>query len=1240
MKKSLVSFAGILASLFLSGSSLLAQVQQHVWYLPEQQARFTSATPVVSTPPFSPSGYLESNGVHDAAGNMIMKVVEGVVYNRYNGVIGYLQNYNNRGYTPELAIIPVKGELCSYYIVYSDYTPPMLCCVEGTEPCCFTGSDLRYSKVDLAANSGQGAFVSNGNVLSATTGGSWEGFAVSRADGSGNRRIFHIRMENPLIVKKYLVTGTGIAYENQFSVSLGSGVSAGLEGGETELSHDGTKLAISNGYNGKVYMIHLNATTGALNTAMGTGGLTTFTMPSGGAAYGLEFTPDNTRLFVSDNYGTGIRYITLSSGTISAPVTGTVNWGHSFLELAYDAGTGYRIGVLQGDKLGLVSSLSGTPAFTNTGLTLYGGNDWYRSIKRLPKQIDGEDYIARFSGSTGTAACCAFNSGIDVLTYNVTSTQTWSGTNPINSGTVLTVGKELRVKTGAYLTLTNLTVHFLDQARLVVEPGARLTLNNTTLTSVNCGTMWKGVEVQGNFSVAQTAANQGYLYANTGSVISNAIDGVRLCGTLSDGSVDWAKTGGVVRGTGATFRNNRRDVEFLAYSFTNTSSFSDCTFIIDGPLNNGQIPYARVSMNAVNGVSFQGCDFKNTTIGLYAANQRGYGIHTIDAKFRVSFRCNVLVPLGSPCPSRDRCRFEGFVYGINSSSSSTTYTTDVRYSDFVNNQYGIYFTGLSMPVAVENNFTVPDPAPYGGFIPVSAGLYLDQCTGYQVENNVFTYIGLSGAGFVFGAWVNNSNNGGASPDVNQVYNNTFNGLIAAAASTGTNVQLSGGNAVSNTGLTFKCNKFNGTTAVDLYIAGAVSPFQGTCLVAPAGSPHSPANNLFSVPASPWDISNTAGTGFQLDYRYSPSTSFQTAPRSGLYDITNTTVTACTSLPDYSAASCPVTVFDGYSIEREVSQRPGNTHTEQAAQKQKQIENGSREKLLPLVYAAEAAQLEGVLRPYAPYLSDEVLVAVIQRAPVVSPETVVAVLRANAPLSKTVLQSVEESALSDKHKKELRAEAGISPIQELLSQIAYHHHEAALAANEAARQAIFEEDADMSGMELPGKEITPGDLELKNILNRIAAEPEGIFALQTHEALRAEIEALAARRDGSREAVRAAMILQFVFGTPYQPEVPALPLKKDAGSADGPVAMLVPTAGDVLNLYPNPARDQIFIECGLKGLERASVKIYSVSGAQLLDTYISGDKAQVNIGTLKNGVYMVRLTMPDGAVRTNRLVIQR
>lgn len=1227
------AFTALSLICFFCFSQLQAQVQQHVMYLPEQQIDLRTATPVVSAAPGSPSTAMESNGVHDANGNMIMKVVDGAVYNRYNNLIGYLQNYGSRGYTHPVLIIPVKGELCSYYIVYADYQIPMPCCVNGTEPCCFNGTDTRYAKVDLSAASGQGAFVSNGVMLASNTSPYWEGMAVSTANGSGNRFLYLIQVDNPIIVKRFLVDGSGISFQAQFTVASSAW---GLSTGETELSHDGSKLAVSTGYNGTVFMVHLNPATGTLNTTLGTGGLSTYNMPSSGHAYGIEFSPDNSRLFVSDKYATGIRYITLSTGVISAAISGTANWGASSLELGYDAGTGYRIIALKtSNELGLVTALSGTPAFTATGITTYGGYDFYTSIRRLPKQIDGEDYIARFSGSTGTTACCAFNSGIDVGTYNVTSTQTWSGTNPINGTASLVVGQELRVKTGVYLTLNNLTVRFLDQARVVVEPGARLTLNNTTLTSVNCGTMWLGVEVQGNASVAQSVSTHGWLYANAGTVISNALEGVRLCSTYGAGSPDYTKSGGVIRATGATFRNNKRDVEFLAYPFNNTSSFSDCTFIIDAALNNGQVPNSRITMHAVKGINILGCDFKNTTTGLYPVTQRASGLYTIDASYRVDFRCPVIVTYGSPCPSRDESNFEGFVNGISSSATSTAYTSVIRYSNFSNNRYGISLTGISMPVVVENDIAVPDPTPYGGFIPVSVGLYTDNCTGYQVENNRFTYAGPA-SGLVFGAWIYNSNNGGVSADVNRVYNNHFTGFVAAAAASGANAQLIGGNAVSNTGLTFKCNKFSGTTGADLYFFGQVSPFQGTCLTTPAGTAHAPANNLFSVPASPWDIYNSMGSSFQVDYRYSPSTTQQTAPRAGLYDITNTTVTACSLLPNYSNASCPVTVFDGLPL---IKEKSAFDHNAEADRLQALLDKAGNTKMLQLLYTTDAAKLPITLRPYAPYLGNEVLLALLNRIPAVSAADVTTILKANAPLSVTVLNAAETSALTAEQKKELKAEAGISPVQELLSQIAYHRHEAALQQNESVRGQMQDGNSAIAAEYIPGATLSAGDKELQRILNRIEGTEAGIFTLLSDENLRSEMEVLAARRDGSRESVRAAMILQFVLGTPYEPELPELPVSKPVEAAEEQNPHSLAYAA-MLKIYPNPAREVIYVQTALRTDEKVLVKIYSVSGVLLSDTFITAAQAQVSTAMLKDGMYLMHITLPDGTERTERILIQR
>lgn len=1217
--------------------------QQHVWYLPDQQIDFTSGSPVVAASPSTgATDPHESNGVHDANGKMIMKVVEGTVLNRYGGTIGYLQNYKSRGWVFDMAIVPVKNELCSYYIIYLDNQPAMPCCVNGTEPCCDPGTIVRYSKVDLAANGGQGAIVTNGTVLNTSHTNAPEGIAVSRADGSANRFLYHVIFENSPIVRRYLITGTGITFQAQFTVSP-SGLLMS-EYGELELSHDGSMLAFSNGFRGKICVIHLNPATGTLNTALGTAGVSMYSMPASSSAYGIEFTPDGSRIYVSDNYSTGIRYLTLSSGVVSGVISGTANWGSSYLELAYDPGGNHKIGVVAyTDKLGYLSSITSTPTFTNTAVSVYPGKDPISGIRRLPKQIDGEDYVARFASvPPNTKACCAFNNGIDVQAYNVTTTQTWSGTNPINGTAQLVVGQELRVKTGVNLTITNVTVRFLEQAKLVIEPGARLTINGTThLTSTDCNSMWKGVELQGNYLLSQTTTNQGWFYLNSGTQISNAINGIRCIGMLADGvTFDWSKTGGVIRASGATFRNNKRDVEYLAYTFANTGSFVNCTFIIDAALNDGSVPYARVSMNAVKGIAFRGCDFRNITNSLYPASQRGYGIISIDATYSVDFYCTVIPPVGSPCPSRDRCVFEGFVYGINSSASSTAYTNTIRYSNFSSNQYNVYLSGITAAVVVENVFEGMDPTAFGGSPPTHVGLYLDRCTGYQVENNTF-WIDEPPAGInTYGVLVNNSNNNGAAADVNQIYNNDFTSFKYGAASLGANVQLSNGNAVSNTGLTFKCNDFMDTRTADLYFNGQVSPFQGTCLTTPAGVPQAPANNTFSVPASPWDILNNMGTVFQVDYRYSTSVSPQTAPRAGKYITTNTTITPCTLLPAYSASSCPRTVFDG-AVRLLADERSATIdHGGEAERKTMLIDGGDHEKMMRIAYGTEAGKLEAGLKEYAPYLTDEVLVAVVRRAPIVSSETVYGILKANAPLSPEVLQAVEQSAIADKVKEALRAEAGISPVRELLTQIAYHRHEMALAANEAAREGIRAETGKAYTGEMPGRELTAGDMELKNIMDRLTATPDGIFALVTDEALRTQVEALAARKDNSRETVRAAMVLQYVFGKPYDPQVPETPTKRGDEDTKGPQAMMFADAADVLNIYPNPARDIIFVESGLKGTERASIKIYGISGALLVDTYITANGAQVNVETLKSGVYMVRLTMPDGSVKIARMVIQK
>jgi hypothetical protein len=72
----------------------------------------------------------------------------------------------------------------------------------------------------------------------------------------------------------------------------------------------------------------------------------------------------------------------------------------------------------------------------------------------------------------------------------------------------------------------------------------------------------------------------------------------------------------------------------------------------------------------------------------------------------------------------------------------------------------------------------------------------------------------------------------------------------------------------------------------------------------------------------------------------------------------------------------------------------------------------------------------------------------------------------------------------------------------------------------------------------------------------------------------------------------------------------------------------------LNVFPNPATGLITIETSAHG----SLSILNHSGVQLFQQGISEPKTQVDISTLPNGVYFVRVT-GDGSVRIGTFVKQ-
>ncbi len=84
------------------------------------------------------------------------------------------------------------------------------------------------------------------------------------------------------------------------------------------------------------------------------------------------------------------------------------------------------------------------------------------------------------------------------------------------------------------------------------------------------------------------------------------------------------------------------------------------------------------------------------------------------------------------------------------------------------------------------------------------------------------------------------------------------------------------------------------------------------------------------------------------------------------------------------------------------------------------------------------------------------------------------------------------------------------------------------------------------------------------------------------------------------------------------------------------------AATSVELYPNPAKDQLTLRTFGLGNAPVQVAVYSVLGTEVQRASFTAAQAQrgsqLQLGTLANGVYMVRISTPDGAL-TRKVVVQ-
>ena len=466
------------------------------------------------------------------------------------------------------------------------------------------------------------------------------------------------------------------------------------------------------------------------------------------------------------------------------------------------------------------------------------------------------------------------------------------------------------VENGKTLTVTG-TLYCAAGTRIIVRPGGTLIVDGGTLTSACANEMWQGIEVVGDHTKHQTAANQGTVILRNGATIENAHCAIR---TGLEGN-EWPTAGGIVQCSNSTFTNNRRAVSFYSYVDTlssgnigdNKSWFKDCTFTLNDTnlfLSQGLEFLNHVTLWDVKGVSFEGCTFENLTTGYYP--DRKHGIYAESAGFSVRTLCNTLD--GCNCyGTADTNRFTGFSTAVEACNAGSPYAVTIDEAKFVNNGTGVSVQSSNYATVTRCVFDLSTNPLNGRNV---TGLLLSNTIGYHVEGNAFTATPNNAPLSRWGVYVNKS-----MKQNNSLYRNSFRNLNRGISVTDTN-------GLGRIGLCFSCNTFE-NCAYGIYVStnGIVASMQGNILKG--------VDNSFTgtQTSSLYNLGST-----QINYYHSSNTSFILYLPAGVYTESDlATANPCNqTVCDQGGNVNPVDNFAGVDMTADVAGNSGQGDADNAA----------------------------------------------------------------------------------------------------------------------------------------------------------------------------------------------------------------------------------------------------------------------------------------------------------------------
>jgi len=345
----------------------------------------------------------------------------------------------------------------------------------------------------------------------------------------------------------------------------------------------------------------------------------------------------------------------------------------------------------------------------------------------------------------------------------------------------------IQISGNTSVTVTNSKLEFGPDAKIIIEPGSELILNNSTLTHYeDCDDPWQGIEVWGNSNKSQLVGTDGIMYQGkltvNNSTIKNAWNAVTTQNPNGPNS-----HGGIIMAENSSFENNKRSIEIMKYENFNpyntdirmayVSKFKNCTFTID---DNYLMPdfNTHMSMWNVYGLLIFGCDFLNNNTSM---QHEGYGIFTSDAGFALLNFCD------GPEPCIDdnivQNEFHNLYTGIRAYNVETYNRPYVDGAEFINNSIGVYLSSVKNAIIINSNFEVGHnhlDIPSCGY-SMGYGIDMVNSYGFAIEENEFTRYSSIPNSYYTGIRASN-----CPSDVDVIYKNNFQLLNYGNYAYGTN----------------------------------------------------------------------------------------------------------------------------------------------------------------------------------------------------------------------------------------------------------------------------------------------------------------------------------------------------------------------------------------------------------------------------------------------------------------------